>query len=764
MKPLNVLSAGLLLAAGACATPVRADVYQLVSTKPAVPVKSVSVLPASMSFYLGDTTRQLAAKFLPTNASNKKVTWKSSDLSKAKVSASGLVTKGSAAADTDTVTITVKTADGGFQNTCLITYTNIKVPVASVSIDQAPGPITLSQGSTVQLSATLHTASSAAPTNTNITWSSDDSSVAVDASGLVTAVSNNTAAATITVTTEDGNKTAAIPVRVFTPVTGISLDHSIFTVAPSGTVTLKVTVTPSTASVQTVAWTTDSGTASLSTTSTTGSGSTITITGVSLGTAHVTATLTDPDSPGSPFHATSTVTTGVAMTGLTFSQSALGLVAGETASVMAAVSPSTTTNKTLTWSSSSANATVDSATGLVTAHAAGTAVITATAADGSGVSQTLSVSVEAGPVVLGGSPLTASSSYAGAVLAVDADSSVPYIAYRDASGNGVVKKYDGGWVTLPNFSVGDVLADATGATNIALAVDSGIPYVAYSQSSDGTAVVKSYSGTVWTAVGPAANGLTTTGSVSVGAATYLSLSFNTGHFPMVGVVDNGAPFAGSQKASCMHFNGVIWAPTGTAEFSGANAVFTSVGFDPTGIPTDYDHYYIAVADNFALSLLVDNFTLSLSNVFLNTSQLPSSSPRWITLLMQPNSNIYIADADSLHNPSEATLYTYNRSTSATNRLSMMGSGTGAVDRVAYVVDPRNDTSYVAYRDTAKKLHLTKLPGTISATAAGTDVLADVSTGAAVANVGIAMDGAGVLYVLYETGASGGTITVKQFGR
>ena len=53
-------------------------------------------------------------------------------------------------------------------------------------------------------------------TNKNVTWSSDDETVAtVSATGLVTAVAEGTA--TITVTTEDGNKTAAITVTVVEP-------------------------------------------------------------------------------------------------------------------------------------------------------------------------------------------------------------------------------------------------------------------------------------------------------------------------------------------------------------------------------------------------------------------------------------------------------------------------------------------------------------------------------------------------------------------
>ena len=82
------------------------------------------------------------------------------------------------------------------------------VSVTGVSLDKTE--LSLTVGGTETLTATI-TPDNA--TNKNLTWSSDDTSVAtVDASGLVTAVSAGTA--TITVTTEDGAKTATCTVTV----------------------------------------------------------------------------------------------------------------------------------------------------------------------------------------------------------------------------------------------------------------------------------------------------------------------------------------------------------------------------------------------------------------------------------------------------------------------------------------------------------------------------------------------------------------------
>ena len=83
----------------------------------------------------------------------------------------------------------------------------------------------------------------------------------------------------------------------------------------------------------------------------------------------------------------------VKVTGITFDKSSLPLSVGDTYTLAATVSPSNATNKSLTWESSNKSvATVDSS-GKIAAIKAGTATITATANDGSGVMATCSVTI-----------------------------------------------------------------------------------------------------------------------------------------------------------------------------------------------------------------------------------------------------------------------------------------------------------------------------------------------------------------------------------
>ena len=81
-----------------------------------VEVTGVALAPSALSLTVGDTS-QLVPVVLPTNASDKSVTFSSSDDTVATVDETGLVT----AAGAGTATITVTTEDGGFTDTCAVT-------------------------------------------------------------------------------------------------------------------------------------------------------------------------------------------------------------------------------------------------------------------------------------------------------------------------------------------------------------------------------------------------------------------------------------------------------------------------------------------------------------------------------------------------------------------------------------------------------------------------------------------------------------------
>lgn len=105
------------------ATAIQNSVWEVVSTyqysgvtSSNVPVTGVSVSPTSVTLNNGQTS-QLTATVSPANATNKTVSWSTSNALIASVNASGLVTANGAG----TATITATTADGGRTATCTVT-------------------------------------------------------------------------------------------------------------------------------------------------------------------------------------------------------------------------------------------------------------------------------------------------------------------------------------------------------------------------------------------------------------------------------------------------------------------------------------------------------------------------------------------------------------------------------------------------------------------------------------------------------------------
>ncbi len=110
------------------------------------------------------------------------------------------------------------------------------------------------------------------------------------------------------------------------------------------------------------------------------------VTAKAIGTATVKVTVGD-------ISASCKITVTQPVTSISLNKTSLCLEAWDTEKLTASVSPSTAENKAVLWSTSDARiASVDD-TGLVTAHTKGTATITVTAQDGSGVSRSCTVTV-----------------------------------------------------------------------------------------------------------------------------------------------------------------------------------------------------------------------------------------------------------------------------------------------------------------------------------------------------------------------------------
>ena len=170
----------------------------------AVPVYPTSIsLSGTSTITIGETS-QLTVGYSPEDTNVKNVTYSSSNTSVATVSTSGLVT--GIAQGNATITATAEAESGTVSTTLAITVTPISV--TSVSLDSSSASV--KEGKTITLVATVYPTNA---TNKAVAWTSSNTSVAtVSSAGVVTGVSAGEA--TITVTTNDGSKTATCVVTV----------------------------------------------------------------------------------------------------------------------------------------------------------------------------------------------------------------------------------------------------------------------------------------------------------------------------------------------------------------------------------------------------------------------------------------------------------------------------------------------------------------------------------------------------------------------
>lgn len=234
----GTLPAGLTFSNGKISgTPTKAGTYNITVTakntfasssktysikidQATVSVTGVSLNKSSASIVAGKT-ETLTATVAPSNATNKSVTWTSSNTNVATVSNTGVVT----ARAQGTATITVKTVDGNKTATCKVIVNPAIISVTGVSLNKSSTNIIA--GNTESLTATISPSNA---TNKNVTWTSSNSNVAtVTSSGVVTARTEGTA--DIIVKTADGGKSAVCRVSVVTPP-----QHVVETYSPDGRV------------------------------------------------------------------------------------------------------------------------------------------------------------------------------------------------------------------------------------------------------------------------------------------------------------------------------------------------------------------------------------------------------------------------------------------------------------------------------------------------------------------------------------------------
>ena len=327
-------------------------------------------------------TQKLTATVAPANATNRTVTWKTSDKNVATVSENGLVT----AVGGGDATITCTAQDGsGVKATCKVTVT---VPVSGIQLSQTSAALTV--GDTLTLTKTIYPSDA---TNQAVIWTSSSDAVAsVDSNGKITAKTAGSAVITCKSVSDNsvvGICNVTVKAKVQTPseikVNKITLNKTTASVTKGKTLQLTATVAPGNATKKEVKWSTSNKNVAMVSTSGL-------VTAKSAGTATITCTAQD----GSGVKATCKITVKnpvVKVTKVTLNKTTATLAPKETLTLKATVTPTNATNKAVTWKSSNTKIATVSSSGKVTAKAAGTVTITCRAKDGSGKKATCKITV-----------------------------------------------------------------------------------------------------------------------------------------------------------------------------------------------------------------------------------------------------------------------------------------------------------------------------------------------------------------------------------
>lgn len=236
-------------------------------------------------------------------------------------------------------------------------------PVAVTEIQLDKQSVEIVMGETAQLSAIVLPEDA---TDKTVLWTTSDREVAtVDDNGMITAVAKGRASVTAT----SGKATAVCDVTVVgIPVESVVLDITDADILKGDSVRLTATVMPEDAEDTSCTWT--SSDELIATVSENGM-----VYGLALGEAVITVQAGNCE-------ATCNVTVSpVPVESVTLDCTECELIVGETVTLVAVVLPENAEDRTVTWSSSLPSVAAVDEDGLVTALAAGSAVVTAAAGD-----------------------------------------------------------------------------------------------------------------------------------------------------------------------------------------------------------------------------------------------------------------------------------------------------------------------------------------------------------------------------------------------
>ena len=332
-----------------------------------IPVETITLDYTDEIMRIGDTLR-ITAEVLPLEASNRTVRWTSSNTNVCIVDSNGLVQ----AVGTGSCTILCESLDGKASAMCNI---YVKQPVTQVVLNTTD--ITVRKGQVFWLNATC------LPENADnkiITWESRDEDVCtVESDGKVTATGAGTTS--IIATNPDSGLTAYCVVTVTQPVTGITLNSDYQELWVGAKYAIIPNIEPYDAENKNVTY--RSSDPDVATVDEMG-----VVTAVKGGSCVIIVTTEECQ-----LTAACTIDVKEYVSSITLSETHKFMNVGTSGTLTATVGSDTATNKNIIWTSSDNSICSVDSYGTLNAGEPGIAVITVTAADGSGVSATCVVQV-----------------------------------------------------------------------------------------------------------------------------------------------------------------------------------------------------------------------------------------------------------------------------------------------------------------------------------------------------------------------------------
>jgi len=348
--------------------PVKVNVVD--ETPLIIELEEITIGEQDIGMDVGEKLK-LTVTYNPREATDKSLTWESSNPDAIVVDEEGTLT----AVGDGNSTIVATSTNGKKAMSNARSTTNI-IPVTNIKLDKEKVKVYVGDTATLRYTITPNDA-----TSKNVTWSSSNPAVAtVDNKGYVIGIKEGTS--TVMVRTSNGKTaTATITVekKVIEPVV-VQLDRTNLTMNVGNTATLYANVRPSNATNKTLTWVSSDGSVA--------SVKDGVITANRVGTTNITVKTFNGKSATCRVNVTTKV---IEVESISLNKKNLDLKIRETDKLTVKFNPDEATNQNITWKSSDTSI-VTVSNGTVRAIKAGKATITATSSNGKTATATVNVS------------------------------------------------------------------------------------------------------------------------------------------------------------------------------------------------------------------------------------------------------------------------------------------------------------------------------------------------------------------------------------